>query len=49
LRLHLGFTLQARCLELVAKGAAGAEACVVPVPKAIDAAVAEAYLGMNRQ
>jgi adenosylhomocysteinase len=46
--MDLGFTLQARCLELVAKGGVGAEACVVPVPKAIDAAVAEAYLEMNR-
>jgi adenosylhomocysteinase len=46
--MDLGFTLQARCLELVAKGGVGAEACVVPVPKAIDAAVAEGYLALNR-
>jgi adenosylhomocysteinase len=45
----LGITLQARCLELVAKGGAGAEQCVVPVPKEIDAAVASAYLALNRQ
>jgi adenosylhomocysteinase len=46
--MDLGFTLQARCLELVAKGGASAEQCVVPVPKEIDAAVAEAYLALNR-
>jgi adenosylhomocysteinase len=46
--MDLGFTLQARCLELVAKGGAGAEHCVVPVPREIDAAVAEAYLALNR-
>jgi adenosylhomocysteinase len=46
--MDLGFTLQARCLELVARGGVGAEHCVVPVPKAIDAAVAEAYLALNR-
>jgi adenosylhomocysteinase len=46
--MDLGFTLQARCLELVAKGGAGPGQCVVPVPKAIDAAVASAYLALNR-
>lgn len=46
--MDLGFTLQARCLELVARGGAGAEQCVVPVPKEIDAAVAEAYLALHR-
>lgn len=44
--MDLGFTLQARCLEAVASGAAGAGACVVPVPAAIDAAVASAYLAL---
>ncbi|MEY4388385.1 MAG: hypothetical protein RLZZ432_104 [Chloroflexota bacterium] len=42
--MDLGFALQARCLEAVATGAVGAESCVVPVPPAIDAAVAGAYL-----
>nr|WP_316652635.1 adenosylhomocysteinase [uncultured Gellertiella sp.] len=42
--MDLGFTLQARCLERVAKGGLGADFSVVPVPKDIDAAVARAYL-----
>ncbi|WP_445680503.1 adenosylhomocysteinase [Radicibacter daui] len=46
--MDLGFTLQARCLERVARGNLGAEACVVPVPADIDAAVASAYLALNR-
>jgi hypothetical protein len=33
----------------VAKGGAGADQCVVPVPKEIDAAVASAYMALNRQ
>jgi adenosylhomocysteinase len=43
----LGFTLQARCLERVARGV-GEGHCVVPVPADIDAAVASAYLALNR-
>jgi adenosylhomocysteinase len=46
--MDLGFTLQARCLELVAKGSLGADHCVVPVPGEIDVAVASAYLALNR-
>ena len=46
--MDLGFTLQARCLEMVAQGRAGRDQCVVPVPKEIDAAVAEAYLALHR-
>jgi adenosylhomocysteinase len=42
--MDLGFALQARCLEAVARGAVNASSCVVPVPPAIDAAVASAYL-----
>jgi adenosylhomocysteinase len=42
--MDLGFALQARCLEAVARGAVDAASCVVPVPPAIDAAVASAYL-----
>ena len=46
--MDLGFTLQARCLERVARGGLGPEHCVVPVPQDIDAAVASAYLALNR-
>ncbi len=46
--MDLGFTLQARCLERVARGGLGQEHCVVPVPRDIDAMVASAYLAMNR-
>ena len=46
--MDLGFTLQARCLERVAKGGLGKEACVIPVPKDIDAMVASAYLDLAR-
>jgi adenosylhomocysteinase len=42
--MDLGFALQARCLEAVARGRIGPEACVVPVPADIDASVAEAYV-----
>jgi len=42
--MDLGFALQARCLEAVARGAVDAASCVVPVPPVIDAAVANAYL-----
>jgi adenosylhomocysteinase len=42
--MDLGFALQARCLEAVAQGAVGPEACVVPVPRAIDEAVADAFV-----
>ena len=45
--MDLGFALQARCLERVARGL-GPGHCVVPVPADIDAAVASAYLAMNR-
>ena len=42
--MDLGFALQARCLEAVARGTVDAASCVVPVLPAIDAAVASAYL-----
>jgi adenosylhomocysteinase len=42
--MDLGFALQARCLEAVATGAVGPEACVVPVPRQIDEAVATAFV-----
>jgi adenosylhomocysteinase len=46
--MDLGFTLQARCLEAVAKHQVGPESCVVPVPRVIDATVAQAYLELTR-
>ena len=42
--MDLGFALQARCLEAVANGSVDASSCVVPVPGAIDAAIATSYL-----
>ena len=42
--MDLGFALQARCLEAVARGTVDATSCVVPVPGAIDASVSAAYL-----
>ncbi|MEM9105860.1 MAG: adenosylhomocysteinase [Pseudomonadota bacterium] len=46
--MDLGFALQARCLEHIARGHASDADCVVPVPEAIDRGVAEAYLNLNR-
>jgi len=46
--MDLGFTLQVRCLERVAKRGVGPEACIVPVPADIDAMVASAYLDLAR-
>ena len=42
--MDLGFALQARCLEAVAARRVDETSCVVPVPAAIDAAVATSYL-----
>jgi adenosylhomocysteinase len=42
--MDIGFALQARCLEAVARGDVGAEACVVPVPRSIDERVAAAFV-----
>jgi adenosylhomocysteinase len=42
--MDLGFALQARCLEAVARGGVDAASCVVPVPGLIDAEVARSYL-----
>jgi adenosylhomocysteinase len=44
--MDLGFALQARCLEAVARGEVGKADCVVPVPASIDAAVASAYVAI---
>lgn len=46
--MDLGFALQARCLERVAKGGLGKEACIIPVPADIDAMVASAFLDLVR-
>lgn len=46
--MDLGFTLQARCLEAVARGQVGPQHCVVPVPPDIDAQVASSYLNLVR-
>jgi adenosylhomocysteinase len=45
--MDIGFALQARCLEAVAKGAVGPEACVVPVPPEIDARVAGEFVRLG--
>jgi adenosylhomocysteinase len=45
--MDLGFALQARCLEAVARGRVAANDCVVPVPRGIDEHVARAYLDMR--
>ena len=42
--MDLGFALQARCLEAVAGRTVDETSCVVPVPRAIDTAVARGYL-----
>ena len=44
--MDIGFALQARCLEAIARGEVSAEACVVPVPRAVDEAVAAAYVDL---
>jgi adenosylhomocysteinase len=46
--MDLGFTLQARCLEAVARGSVPATSCVVPVPAEIDALVASSYVALAR-
>ncbi len=46
--MDLGFTLQARCLEAVARGSVPATSCVVPVPTEIDALVATSYVALAR-
>jgi adenosylhomocysteinase len=46
--MDLGFTLQARCLEAIARGSVPASWCVVPVPAEIDALVASSYVALAR-
>jgi adenosylhomocysteinase len=42
--MDIGFSLQARCLEAIARGDVGPESSVVPVPRAVDEQVATAYV-----
>jgi adenosylhomocysteinase len=42
--MDIGFALQTRCLEAVARGDVGPESCVVPVPRSIDEAVASQFV-----
>jgi adenosylhomocysteinase len=44
--MDIGFSLQARCLEAVARGDVGPESCVVPVPRAVDEQVSRAYVAL---
>src|SRR6267378_2709050 len=46
--MDLGFALQARCLEAIARGRCSPGDVVVPVPAAINAVVAEAFLQLYR-
>jgi adenosylhomocysteinase len=45
--MDIGFALQIRCLESVARGEVGAESCIVPVPRRIDEAVAAGFVGLG--
>jgi adenosylhomocysteinase len=47
--MDLGFALQSRCLEAVARRTVGPEHAVVPVPGPIDEAVATGYLDLYRR
>ena len=42
--MDVGFALQTRCLEAVARREVGPESCVVPVPRAIDESVAAQFV-----
>ena len=44
--MDIGFSLQARCLEAVARGDVGPESCVVPVPRAVDLQVSRDYVAL---
>ena len=46
--MDIGFALQSRCLEIVARGGVGPAQCVVPVPTEVDYAVATAYVELHR-
>lgn len=42
--MDIGFSLQARCLEAVARGELGVESCVAAVPRSINERVARGYV-----
>ena len=44
--MDLGFALQARCLEAIARGGIDSSRCVVPVPAEIDGATASGYIAL---
>ena len=44
--MDIGFSLQARCLEAVARGDVGPESCVVPVPRGVDEQVSREYVAL---
>ena len=44
--MDLGFALQSRCLEIIARAGVGGAHCVVPVPTEIDDVVAAAYVNL---
>ena len=44
--MDIGFSLQVRCLEAVARGDVGPESCVVPVPRAVDEQISRAYVAL---
>jgi adenosylhomocysteinase len=44
--MDIGFSLQVRCLEAIARGDVGPESCVVPVPRSVDESVARAYVDL---
>jgi adenosylhomocysteinase len=45
--MDIGFSLQVRCLEAIARGEVGPESCVVPVPRAVDERVAGDYVALS--
>jgi adenosylhomocysteinase len=44
--MDIGFSLQVRCLEAIARRDVGPESCVVPVPRSVDESVARAYVAL---
>ena len=44
--MDIGFSLQARCLEAVARGDFGPESSVVPVPRRIDEWISQAWVAL---
>jgi adenosylhomocysteinase len=44
--MDIGFSLQVRCLEAVARGDVGPESCVVPVPRTVDERVSRDYVAL---